>query len=263
MRRCITVAVALAALTACSSGTKQASSQKASIATAAAGDLTVELLTDARLETGTTRIYLRVRDGAGQPITDAAVTFQPTMTMTGSMAHGAPVLGSPTVGADGLYGVRVVFQMPTSDIGSWSAVVGVTRPGAATLEASFPALDVADSGRAKSFSYTEPGASTATKYVASLNLEAEPKVGLNPVVVTLHRMEDMMTFVPVDDAAIALDPQMPSMGHGSPGSVDPTLTSAGDYEGQLSFAMAGEWLTTVTFSRGGAVIGAPQFAIAF
>ena len=47
-------------------------------------------------------------------------------------------------------------------------------------------------------------------------------IGLNPVVVTLHESTDMgMTFTPVNDAAIALDPQMPSMGHGSPGSVNP------------------------------------------
>lgn len=185
------------------------------------------------------------------------------MAMTGGTSHGAPVIGGPALGADGLYHCAVVFQMATSDMGSWSASVGVMRPGSPAVEASFPSLTVADSGRAKTFSYTDPDTAAVTKYVASLNFEAAPRVGLNPVVVTLHRMQDMMTFVPVDDAVFVLDPQMPSMGHGSPGSVNPTLASSGVYEGQLSFSMAGDWETTVTVSRAGVTIGEPNFAITF
>ncbi len=252
-----------AALAGCASATKDTSAPKTSVATAAAGDLTVELLTDTQLETGMTPIYLKVTTASGQVVTDATVTFMPVMAMTGGLNHSAPVIGTPTVGADGLYDCDVVFQMATSATGTWSATGGVTRPGSAMVEASFPSLTVADSGRARTFSYTDPDTSTVTKYVASLNFEAKPKVGLNPVVVTLHRMQDMMTFVPVDDATIVLDPQMPSMGHGSPGSVSPTLASSGVYEGQLSFSMTGDWETTVTFSRAGVTIGAPKFATTF
>jgi hypothetical protein len=128
----------------------------------------------------------------------------------------------------------------------------------------FDHLTVADTGRAKSFTVTDPATSSTTKYLASLNFKAAPKVGLNPIIVTLHRMQDMMTFAPVDDAAFALDPQMPSMGHGSPGSVNPTLTSSGRYEGQLSFSMAGDWETTVTVTtRAGAPLGTVKFMTSF
>jgi hypothetical protein len=260
----IAISLALAAILAgCASDPKQTSAQKTTVATATAGDLTVELLTDTRLETGMTPIYLKVKTASGQVVTDATVTFMPMMAMTSGTSHGAPVIGTPTAGPDGLYHCDVVFQMATSAMGSWSATAGVTRPGSATVEASFPALDVADSGCARTFSFTDPVTLAVTKYVASLNFEAEPKVGLNPVVVTLHAMQNMMAFVPVDDATITLDPQMPSMGHGSPGSVNPTLASSGVYDGQLSFSMAGEWETTVTFSRSGVWIGSPKFATTF
>jgi hypothetical protein len=73
----------------------------------------------------------------------------------------------------------------------------------------------------------------------------------------------MMTFPPVDDAQMALDPEMPSMGHGSPGSSDPILTTTGRYEGQLSFSMAGEWETTVTISRVSVTVGMPVFTTNF
>jgi hypothetical protein len=139
----------------------------------------------------------------------------------------------------------------------------VTPPGAAPLAADFPALTVADGGRARTFAHFDPGLAVTTKYVVSLNLVGAPRVGLNPVVATLHRMQDMMTFPPVEDAALHLAPWMPSMGHGSPGSVDPAHTTLGRYAGQLSFSMPGEWETTLTIERGGATIGAPRFTTEF
>ena len=263
MRIATTLALAIS-LTGCVSSTSgKAAAQKTSVATASAGALTVELLTDDRLETGLTPIYLKVTTASGAVVTDAIVTFTPMMSMTSGVSHTAPVLGPPTLGADGLYRCDVVFQMATGMMGSWSATVGVTRPGADAVEASFPSLTIADSGCARTFAYFDPVLTATTKYVSSLNFEAAPKVGLNPVVVTLHRMEDMMTFVPVDDATVALDPQMPSMGHGSPGSVDPSLASSGIYEGKLSFSMAGDWETTVTFRRSGVIIGTPKFTTSF
>lgn len=257
------VALALS-FTGCSSDDdSDPSVPKTSVATVAAGELTVELLTDTQLETGLTPIYLEITTATGAVVTDATVTFTPMMAMTTGTAHGAPVIGTPTVDADGMYRSAVVFQMATGDAGSWSATARVTRPGAAAAEATFPSLTVTDSGRARVFAYTDPETSVVTKYISSLNFRDAPRVGLNPVVVTLHRMEDMTAFPPVDDAVFVLDPQMPSMGHGSPGNVHPTLTSSGIYEGELSFSMAGEWETTLTVSRGGVTVGTPTFATTF
>ncbi len=235
---------------------------KVSVASASAGDLSVELLADGRLETGMTPVYLKVTNAAG-PVTDAEVTFAPLMSMGNGMDHACPVIGSPALGPDGLYRVDVVFQMASSDMNTWSATVGITRPGTAAVEASFSLLPVADSGRARTFAYTDPDTLATSKYVASLTFLSGPRVGLNPVIVTLHRMQDMMTFVPVTDVAMALDPQMPSMGHGSAGSVAPTHTTLGRYEGLLSFSMPGTWETTVTVTRGGVTLGAPMFTTDF
>ncbi len=244
--------VALVAAGCVSEKKKDTTVPKTSLGVVTQGDLTVELLTDTQLETGMTPVYAKVTNAAGQSVTDAAVTFAPLMTMTTTMmTHGAPVIAPPAlVGA--LYHCEVVFQMPTTTSGAWSATVGVT-PSGSVVETSFDFqnLTVTDSGRAARFSYTDPVTYAVTKYVMSLNFEAAPAVGLNPIVVTLHStIDNGMTFAPVDDATFALDPQMPSMGHGSTGSVDPTNVSPGLYQGQLSFSMGGGvWETTVTVSR--------------
>jgi len=82
-------------------------------------------------------------------------------------------------------------------------------------------------------------------------------------VVTLHQTQDMMLFAPVDDATLVLDPEMPSMGHGAPGSVNPTLVSSGRYSGQVAYSMAGTWQTTVTVSDAGQTLGTPKFTTTF
>jgi hypothetical protein len=234
-----------------------------SVATAQTGDLSVELLTATQLETGRTPVYVRVKTAAGQTVTDATVAVTPVMSMAGGASHGAPVIGPPALAPDGTYRCDVVFQMASGATGSWSARVSIARPGGAAVEATFPDLPVAETGRAKTFAYTDPSTSAVTRYVMSLGFEAAPVVGLNPVVVTLHRMQDMMTFVPVEGAALALDPQMPSMGHGSPGNVNPTARAAGVYAGKLSFSMPGEWETTITATVAGVTLGAPRFVTTF
>lgn len=237
-------------------------STRTSLGKVASGDLTVELLTDTGLSTGLTPVYCRVTAG-GALVTDATVSFLPVMAMSSGMSHSAPVLGAATRDASGDYATSVVFQMASSDMDSWSGKVSITRPGQAAAEATFPKLAVVDSGRAKTFSYAAPGGGMTTKYVASLNFTGAPKVGLNPAIVTLHRMKDMMTFEADADATLELDPQMPSMGHGSPGTVQPVATSQGRYDAQVSFSMPGTWATKLTVKRAGTALGEVTFATTF
>jgi hypothetical protein len=253
--------IATVALASCTSEKPPAATNHwLSLGQARAGEVTVELGTDGRLETGLSPIHIKLTASSGAPVTDVPVSFEPVMSMASGKRHGCPTIGAPELGADGSYHTAAVFQMASSEMDIWSATVRVNDSDADSAAAIFEQLDVSDSGRAQVFSYAEPGSSETRKFVASLNFAAPVRIGLNPLVFTLHQMTDMMTFVPVEDAAIVLDPQMPSMGHGSPGSVNPTPTSLGRYAGQLSFSMAGTWETTVTISRAGVVIGAPKFA---
>ena len=255
MNRSVLSLVLLALVSACgASAAQSAAVAKTSLGQTTVGGLSVELFTDSQLQTGLSPLYLKLTDSGGHSITDATLTVTPQMTMSGGMQHGAPVLGDPSVDGSGLYHVDVVFQMASSATDIWTLSVGIARAG--------NAVTVVDSGRASAFAYTPTGG-TETDYVASFNLTSAAKVGLNPVVVTLHQTQDMMLFAPVDDATLVLDPEMPSMGHGAPGSVNPTLSSSGRYNGQVAFSMAGTWQTTVTVSEAGQTLGTPKFTITF
>src|SRR5512140_1163754 len=108
----IALSLALAAvLGGCGSSSNDPAPQpRASLGTAPAGALTVELLTDDQLRTGLTPIYLKVSNASGQLVTDATVTFTPVMAMTGGTSHSAPVIGPPTLDGDGFYHCDVVFN---------------------------------------------------------------------------------------------------------------------------------------------------------
>ena len=256
--------MALAASTAgCGSGaTKAPAVNKTSLGQATVDGLSIELFTDKQLQTGLSPLYFKLTDSGQGAITDAVLTVTPQMTMSGGMQHGAPVLGTPSLDSNGLYQVDVVFQMASSATDTWSVTLGIVRDGNTAVQAQFDALNVVESGRAKVFTYA-PSDEPTTRYVASFNLADAAKVGLNPVIFTLHQMQKMMLFVPLDDATLALDPEMPEMGHGAPGSVNPTLNSSGRYSGQVAFSMAGTWETTVTVSQAGQTLGTPKFTTTF
>ncbi len=81
MRRLSTLPIVCISLAACGSNTDDAkeaeSTTRVSVATASAGDLVVELLTDVRLETGLTPVHIKVTGANGAPVTDATVAFFP------------------------------------------------------------------------------------------------------------------------------------------------------------------------------------------
>lgn len=54
---------------------------------------------------------------------------------------------------------------------------------------------------------------------------------------------------PATDLHLQIDPQMPSMGHGSPGNVHPVHEGDGVYRGRVNFTMSGYWIVHVTVSR--------------
>ena len=252
--------IAALSLAACGGSTATPTSTKVSLGTAVAGTYTVELLADVALGTGANAIFAKVTTTAtGVPVTNAGLTLRPMMDM-GTMQHSCPVTGPFVYDAtDALYRTGVVFQMP----GTWSAAVTLTPSGGSPVAASFPALTVTDTGYGKSFAVGTGMA--ATSYVLSMNFASAPVVGLNPIAVRLYSSNDTgMTFTPVDDASIAIDPWMPSMGHGSAGNVNPTLVASGLYEGKVSFSMTGAWETRVTVSRAGAtLVSTPAQPVAF
>jgi YtkA-like len=229
------------------------------VAAAQSGALTVTLLAAHPLKVGLNEVFYEIsRDGT--PVTEAAVVQKPLMTMM-AMKHACPLV-NPEGQANhhGQFEGRLVFTMPSSQMETWALTVEVTLPGEATATAvTFDTLEVADSAARKSLDLNGVG------HVVTLSFEGDAKVGSNAYFVTVHRPETAMkmNYLPVTDLTLIGRPEMPSMGHGSSGNVNPTHLGGGVYEGSVNFSMAGDWVLSLELlGPGDAQLGQLEWDIA-
>jgi hypothetical protein len=209
---------------------------------------------------GYNKLYIAMYDSASATLlTDGHLELlQPMMDM-GSMQHSAPVEFSNDINATTkLWEGAVVFSMSSMGMGGWSLNMGFHNhkvdkegEGSISITVSNPAVAVM-----KSFIVA---ADDSTKILMSLLQPMSPQIGLNDFEITLHKMQDMMTFPAVNDYTVQIEPEMPSMGHGSPNNVNPVFTANGHYAGKVNFTMTGFWRVHVKLYKNGVLLDDKQY----
>jgi len=192
------------------------------------------------------QLYVSLRNSDGSIVTNAKVSFAPVMDMT-AMKHSAPVEQPLYTPDKELYKGAVVFSMPSGQMGAWTLTVTVDG------EPVIFALDIKAAPANTKSTATFTG-SDGGYYTVSLVQPLTPRMGMNDLEVLVNRRQDMMNFPPVEDLAIELIPEMPSMGHGSPNNVNPIHTGKGRYRGKVNFTMTGDWRLHFKLKRGNMVI---------
>lgn len=205
----------------------------------------VEVYAEDSLAVGYNPIYVALYDSTdNRPIEEGHVLLTPVMHMMG-MTHSAPVENPDDVSAvGGLFPCAAVFQMPGNAMEYWELVVDFHehhegRSGEISLQ-----VPVKNSERCRVLT----GADTA-KYIVTWMAPVQTDVGMNDITFTVHKMESMMSFVPVTDVTFEMTPSMPSMGHGSPNNMNPSHTQKGHYSGQLNCTMSGDWRIDLVIKR--------------
>lgn len=210
---------------------------------------TVQLFAlEQQLTTGHTQLFAKVKDATGALLTNATVSFMPMMDM-GSMQHSAPVVQPIYNSATSTYGGAVVFQMSSLG-GNWTIDVDVNGT-AATFDVT---VDESATKVVGVYSGTD-----GVNYVVSLTRPITWEVGMNDLELMVHKKESMMSWPAVDDLDIVLEPEMPSMGHGSPNNVNPVHIAEGYYQGEVNFTMTGDWRLHLQLLRAGVEIHSDAF----
>ena len=256
----ITLAAAVSILSSCTkdSSTEIEDSKKNLVKIAdafAIGSATkVELWAGAELKTGYQKVFIALSDSAsGKAISRSSVQILPMMDMDNNgvkMSHSAPLENPESMDADNtLFPGAAVFTMPsTGESGKWKMIVMVKKEGQTNYGKAEMAIQVKESQpeRVKTIIAAD-GSKLTIAYISP----STPKVGVNDFEIAVFKRLDMMTFPAEDNYSITMTPEMPSMGHGSPNNVNPTLTKNGHYKGKVNFTMTGDWRINLVLTKEG------------
>ncbi|MGI9531033.1 hypothetical protein [Lutimonas sp.] len=189
---------------------------------------------------GYNELTIRIVDKATETfISNATLNWQPMMHMT-EMMHSCPASDLKKVsGMKTIYDGFIVFQMPGNSEEGWTLSFTYSVDGMDYMAKDDINVIASEERVVAVFNGTDQA-----RYVLALMEPLNPDVKINDISAGLYKMENMMTFTPVADYTVALDPRMPSMGnHTSPNNQDLVYDAVDQiYKGKLSLTMTGYWM---------------------
>jgi len=219
--------------------------------------ITVEAYAEAPLAVGFHNIYFEVHE-EGVRVDQPSFDFTPMMHME-NHSHASPY-NDPGISRDDvhdLYHTWAIFTMPSGMMGTWELQLSVEDQSGIVAEGIID-IDVENSNRVKTFMTDDE-----QRYVLTWVEPVKPEVGMNDLVVALHKRESMMSFPPVTGAVFEFEPWMPSMDHGSSNNVSPEHEKNGFYHGQVNFNMTGDWELRFDIELDGNDLGYHLFELDF
>jgi hypothetical protein len=197
----------------------------------------LELYAEEALYTGYNGLYFYLTDPSGETVKTFDLTLNPMMDM-GMMQHTTPFEEPFKFNEMGLHVSNITFIMP-STAGDWTMDISIDPGDGSQLEFAF-APNVIEKDESKLVSFSSE-MDDSEKYFMALISPLDPEVGMNHFEVVVYNRESMMSFPPSEDFIIEIEPEMPTMGHGSPNNENPVHTEDGHYEGVCNFTMTGYW----------------------
>lgn len=190
------------------------------------------------LEVGYNEIYIRFKKDDAY-LTNVEPTWTPIMNME-MMQHSAPYSALSNAEDPEIYKGNIVFQMPENELEYWELKLTYNLNGE-VLEKNYKISVKSASNDLKKVQVFK--GNDQAKYVLAYINPKKPEVATNDFEATLYKMESMMSFQPVKDYSIELDPRMPGMGnHSSTNNKTLIYNNTTElYEGKLSLTMTGYW----------------------
>lgn len=214
--------------------------------------LLVELLSDNKLSVGYNSLYFRITDQTSKKeLNDLGISIAPIMEMHmegGSMQHSSPSENPrSTLAENGLFKAAAIFSMASDDHGAWVLEVDIKVSQNGPDRKVIIPITILTSKEEK---IKTVQLADGSKYMVIYIQPSAPKIGINEFEIVIHHHESMIGFPSANDFTIKMEPEMPSMGHGSPNNINPVLSSFGHYKGKVNFTMSGDWRIHLELTKG-------------
>lgn len=209
----------------------------------------ISFYADEDLFVGYNKIYFSLSDSiTGEKITsNLDITNLPMMDMD-TMMHSCPTEAFVYNSELKQYVGAVVFVMP-STAGIWTMTSTIENTTNGDIGIAQFQLEVIQPDEAKLTSFISALDPTAS-YFISLIQPKNPKIGENEFEILINRRASMMSWPYEPYLNVEIDPQMPSMNHGSPNNVNPVHIENGHYLGVVNFTMTGWWQVNLLIKDG-------------
>lgn len=213
--------------------------------------------TSSQVYTGYTRFYIALYDSVtGKRLNNAHIQITPLMNM-GTMVHSAPSENPQSEEAvNQLFSCSAVFVMPSTG-GSWTLTIRVHNHEKGKEGEIIIPLVVSDPPKSKQKSFTAQH--NGSKYFISLIEPVVPRIGINDIELAVYKKVSGMSWPADSSLTVLMNPEMPTMGHGSPNNTDPVHTGRGHYRGKVNFTMTGYWKVNLDFMSGAQVADSTQY----
>ncbi|GAA0892788.1 hypothetical protein GCM10009122_24670 [Fulvivirga kasyanovii] len=224
-------------------------------------DLVIEVYSPEAPFSGYNELYFLLKKASDDALIESAsLTMTPMMAMT-EHSHSAPTIQpAESDQREGFRKGAVIFTMPSGDMGKWTLSVkvsGLDSGNEVAFDFEVPVISKEASYQAQDTKYKTVVRKVINdeKYFFAYHLpEGKPAIGANDFEVYAYKQLDMMTYEAVDGLTMGIEPEMPSMGHGSPNNVDPVSKGNGRYAGSVNFSMSGDWAIWLTVEQESEVV---------
>ena len=191
---------------------------------------------------GYNRIYTEIKSN-NKTNGNFQVEYLPEMDM-GMMTHRCPI-ENPTLNSQNIYEGALIFIMESAGMGEWVLEIKVTDLDNSKTESVVFPLNVVGTEEAKVFSFISDQG--GQPIFVTLVEPTKPFVGINDYEIAIHSRENHNSFPPITDLIVEMEPEMPTMGHGSPDNENPVHMENGHYTGKVNFTMPGYWKVNMDF----------------
>lgn len=188
---------------------------------------------------GYNRVAVRVFETSTKRIVESVnLRFRPMMDM-GTMKHTTPVENPSYDATLKAHVGSASFIMPSGMAGSWTFEL-IGGPIGAVDDTAVFEIEVGTPAEARLYSFVS-AADSVSSYFVALREPMAPKIGYNDFEIMIYKRENPMSFPPATDLKVEIEPEMPTMMHGSPNNENPIHIEDGLYRGKVNFTMTGYW----------------------